>query len=187
MANEPVVTIVGNLIRDPEIRTTSSGVIVASFTVASTPRFFKRESNSWEDGETLFMSCTAWRELGENVVESLSKGSRVIVQGRLTQRSWTTQDGQKRSVVEMTVDEVGPSLRYAVAQVTKTSGNSGGGNFNGNSQGGGYSGGGNQYGNNNRGGGNYGDGGPSYDAPRGGGQDDPWSSGDSAFDAAPPF
>ena len=186
MANEPVVTIIGNLVADPEVRATSNGITVATFTVASTPRFFKRETNSWEEGETLFMRCSAWRELGENIVETLAKGSRVIVQGKLTQRSWSTPDGQKRSVVEMTVDDIGPSLRYAVAQVTKTSGGSGGGNY-GNRQAGSYSGGGNSYGNNNGGQGGYSNSAPSYDAPRGGGQEDPWGGNDSAFDSAPPF
>lgn len=127
MANEPIVTLVGNLVADPEVRATSKGVTVVSFTVASTPRFFRRETNSWEEGETLFMNCSVWRELGDHVVETLQKGMRVIVQGKLTQRSWSTPDGQKRSVVEMTVDEVGPSLRYAIAQVTKTSGQNTGG------------------------------------------------------------
>ena len=187
MANEPVVTIIGNLVADPEVRATSNGITVATFTVASTPRFFKRETNSWEEGETLFMRCSAWRELGENIVETLAKGSRVIVQGKLTQRSWSTPDGQKRSVVEMTVDDIGPSLRYAVAQVTKVSGGSGGGGNYGNRQAGGYSGGGNSYGNNNGGQGSYGNSAPSYDAPRGGGQEDPWGGNDSAFDSAPPF
>jgi single-strand DNA-binding protein len=118
MANETVITMVGALTADPELRFTPSGAAVANFTVASTPRTFDKASNEWKDGETLFMRCSLWREAAENVAESLTKGARVIVQGRLGQRSYE-KDGEKRTVVEMQVDEIGPSLRYATAKVTK--------------------------------------------------------------------
>ncbi|MBN3585330.1 single-stranded DNA-binding protein, partial [Algoriphagus aestuarii] len=117
---ETVITVVGNLTADPELRFTPSGAAVASFTVASTPRTFDRQANEWKDGETLFLRCSVWREAAENVAESLAKGMRVIVQGRLVQRSFETREGEKRTVVEMQVDEVGPSLRYATAKVTRT-------------------------------------------------------------------
>ena len=120
MSNEPTITIVGNLTADPEMRFTQSGAAVASFTIASTPRTFDRQSNQWKDGETLFMRCSLWREAAENVAESLTKGTRVIAQGRLVQRSYTTREGENRTVVEMQVDEIGPSLRYAKAVVTRT-------------------------------------------------------------------
>ena len=138
MAGETTITIVGNLTGDPELRFTPSGAAVANFTVASTPRTFDRQSNEWKDGETLFMRCSIWREAAENVAESLQRGTRVVVTGRLKSRSYETKEGEKRTVVEMDVDEVGPSLRYANAKVTKTqrSGDSGGG-FGG---GGGYGG-----------------------------------------------
>ena len=119
MAGETVLTLVGNLTADPEIRFTPSGAAVASFTVASTPRTFDRQAGEWKDGETLFMRCSIWRDAAENVAESLTKGTRVIVQGRLVQRSYTTREGENRTVVEMQVDEIGPSLRYAKAQVTR--------------------------------------------------------------------
>ena len=134
MAGETVITIVGNLTNDPELRFTPSGAAVASFTVASTPRTFDRQTNEWKDAETLFMRCSAWRDMAENVAESLTRGARVIVQGRLTQRSFETKEGEKRTVVEMQVDEVGPSLRRATAKVNKTS--RGGGGFGGGNQGG---------------------------------------------------
>ena len=130
MAGETTITIVGNLTGDPELRFTPSGAAVANFTVASTPRTFDRQSNEWKDAETLFMRCSVWREAAENVAESLQRGARVIVSGRLVSRSWDDKEtGQKRSVMEMQVDEVGPSLRYANAKVTKTqrSGDGGGG------------------------------------------------------------
>jgi len=132
MAGETIITVVGNLTADPELRFTPSGAAVASFTVASTPRTFDKQSNEWKDGETLFMRCSIWREAAENVAESLAKGNRVIVQGRLVQRSFE-KDGQKRTVVEMQVDEVGPSLKYATAKVTRTQRTGGqqqGGGFN---------------------------------------------------------
>ena len=119
MSGETVLTPVGNLTADPEIRFTPSGAAVASFTVASTPRTFDRQAGEWKDGETLFMRCSIWRDAAENVAESLTKGTRVIVQGRLVQRSYTTREGENRTVVEMQVDEIGPSLRYAKAQVTR--------------------------------------------------------------------
>src|SRR5690625_5560034 len=120
MAGETVITVVGNLTADPELRFTPSGAAVARSTVAATPRTFDRQANEWKDGETLFLRCSVWREAAENVAESLAKGMRVIVQGRLVQRSFETREGEKRTVVEMQVDEVGPSLRYATAQVTRT-------------------------------------------------------------------
>ena len=119
MAGDTVITIVGNLTADPELRFTPSGAAVANFTVASTPRTFDRQANEWKDGETLFMRCSVWRDAAENVAESLHRGTRVIVQGRLKSRSYDTKEGEKRTVVEMDVDEVGPSLRYASAKVTK--------------------------------------------------------------------
>src|SRR5690349_18316554 len=120
MAGDTVITIIGNLTADPELRFTPSGAAVANFTVASTPRQFDRQSNEWKDGETLFMRCSIWRDAAENVSESLSKGMRVIVTGRLKSRSYETKEGEKRTVVEMDVDEIGPSLRSATAKVNKT-------------------------------------------------------------------
>ena len=130
MAGETPLTVGGNLVADPEIRYTQSGAPVASFTVASTPRSFDKQKNEFVDGDTLFMRCSIWREAAENVVESLTKGMRVIVQGRLVQRSYEDRDGQKRTVVELQVDEIGPSLRYASAKVTRAQ-RSGGGNSGG--------------------------------------------------------
>ncbi|MDR1790519.1 MAG: single-stranded DNA-binding protein [Propionibacteriaceae bacterium] len=119
MAGETNITIIGNLTADPELRFTPSGQPVANFTVASTPRTYVRETNEWKDGETIYMNCAIWRNPAENVAESLTKGARVIVTGRLRSRSWETRDGEKRTTMELDVDEVGPSLRYATAQVTK--------------------------------------------------------------------
>ena len=119
MAGDTVITVIGNLTADPELRWTQSGAAVADFTVASTPRTYDRNAGEWRDGVTLFMRCSVWRETAENVAESLRKGMRVIVQGRLTQRSYDTQQGERRTVVELQVDEVGPSLRRARAQVTR--------------------------------------------------------------------
>ena len=130
MAGEPVVTIVGNCVNDPELRFLASGVAVASFTIASTPRTFDRQSNEWKEGETLFMRCSIWRDPAENVAESLTRGMRVIVNGRIKSRSYE-KDGVKHTVIEMDVDEVGPSLRYANAKVTKTSRGGGSGDFGG--------------------------------------------------------
>ena len=118
MANETMTTIVGNLTADPELRFTPNGVAVANFTVASTPRTFDRQSGEWRDGDALFLRCTAWRDAAEHVAESLTRGDRVVVQGRLRQRSFETRDGDKRTVVELDVDEIGPSLRYATVKVT---------------------------------------------------------------------
>ncbi|MCH3975037.1 MAG: single-stranded DNA-binding protein [Bifidobacterium tibiigranuli] len=120
MAGETTMTIIGNLTADPEIRTTNGGQTVASFTIASTPRTFNKGSNQWDDGPTLFMRCSAWRDLADHVGATLSKGMRVIAQGRLSQRSYQAQDGTNRTVWELTVDEIGPSLKYATAQVTRT-------------------------------------------------------------------
>ena len=127
MAGDTIITVVGNLTADPELRFTPSGAAVANFTVASTPRIFDRQSNEWKDGDALFMRCSIWREAAENVAESLTRGSRVIVQGRLKQRSYETREGEKRTVVELEVDEIGPSLRYATAKVNKASRSGGGG------------------------------------------------------------
>ena len=119
MAGETVITIVGNLTADPELRTTSAGAQVASFTIASTPRSWNRNTNQFEDGQALFMRCSAWRDLAEHCANSLAKGMRVIAQGRLTQRSYEAKDGTQRTVVELQVDEIGPSLKYATVQVRK--------------------------------------------------------------------
>ena len=124
MSGETVITIVGNLTADPELRWTQSGSPVASFTIASTHRSFDRQSGEWKDGETLFMRCTAWREMAENIAESLRKGSRTMVRGRLVQRSFETREGDRRTVVELQADEVAASLRHARAQVTRTGGQS---------------------------------------------------------------
>lgn len=128
MAGETTITIIGNLTGDPELRFTPSGAAVANFTVASTPRTFDRQSNEWKDGDTLFMRCSVWREVAENVAETLHKGNRVLVTGRLRSRSYETKEGEKRTVIELDVDEIGPSLRYATAQITRTQ-RGGGGNF----------------------------------------------------------
>src|SRR4051794_18870374 len=141
MAGDTVITIIGNLTADPELRFTPSGAAVANFTVASTPRQFDRQSNEWKDGETLFMRCSVWRDAAENVAESLQRGTRVIVSGRLTQRSYETKEGEKRTVVEMEVDEVGPSLRYATAKVNRTQRGTGTGTGSGQGGAGGFGGG----------------------------------------------
>ncbi|WP_103341853.1 single-stranded DNA-binding protein [Amycolatopsis sp. CA-126428] len=126
MAGETTVTVVGNLTGDPELRFTPAGSAVANFTVASTPRLFDRESGAWRDGDALFLRCSLWREYAENVAESLARGARVVVHGRLRQRSYETKEGEKRTVVELEVEEIGPSLRYATAKVTKVSRATGG-------------------------------------------------------------
>ncbi|MEJ3655800.1 single-stranded DNA-binding protein [Actinomycetes bacterium KLBMP 9759] len=144
MAGETVITVVGNLTADPELRFTPSGAAVANFTVAATPRTFDRQSGEWKDGDALFMRCNVWRQAAENVAETLTRGMRVMVSGRLRQRSFETREGEKRTVVELEVDEVGPSLRYATAKVNKVSRGSGGGGFGGG--GGGGAGGGGGYG-----------------------------------------
>ena len=194
MAGDTIITIVGNLTADPEMRFTPSGAAVASFTVASTPRTFDRQAGEWKDGETLFMPCSSWRDAAENVAESLTKGTRVIVQGRLVQRSFTTREGENRTVVEMQVDEIGPSLRYAKAQVTRQPRGGGQGGFGGGQggpQGGGFGNqnnqGGPQQGGYNSGGG-IGQGQSGYNAPAGGAADDPWATGGStAIGDEPPF
>jgi single-strand DNA-binding protein len=175
MAGETVITVVGNLTADPELRFTPSGAAVANFTVASTPRTFDRQSGEWKDGEALFMRCNVWRQPAENVAETLTRGMRVMVSGRLRQRSFETREGEKRTVVELEVDEVGPSLRYATAKVNKVSRGGGSGGFGGGGGGGG--------------GGSAGQGGS---ASSGGGYDDPWGSAPAAgsspaADEEPPF
>ena len=137
MAGETIITVVGNLTADPELRYTQAGVPVANFTIASTPRTFDRQKNAWVDGEALFLRASVWREFAEHVAGSLTKGSRVIAQGRLRQRSYQDREGNNRTAIELEVDEIGPSLRYATAQVTRAASNGGGGNFSGGQQGGG--------------------------------------------------
>jgi single-strand DNA-binding protein len=198
MAGETVITVVGNLVNDPEMRYTNSGAAVATFRIASTPRTLDRQTGDWKDGEALFLTCSVWREAAENVVQSLSRGARVIVQGRLRQRTYDTKEGEKRTVVELEVDEVGPSLRYATANVQKATRSSGGGGGGGFGSGGG--GGNRQFGGNSGGGGNNSGGG----GGRGNSNDfndDPWATaapaansggsrsggGNSSFDDEPPF
>ena len=147
MAGDTQITVVGNLVNDPELRYTPTGVAVANFRVASTPRTFDRQANEWKDGDSLFLTCNEWRQAAENVAESLQRGMRVIVTGRLKQRNYETKEGEKRTVYEVEVDDVGPSLRNASAKVNRASrgggeGGFGGGGGNRNSGGGGYSGGG---------------------------------------------
>ena len=125
MAGDTIITVIGNLTGDPELRWTPSGAAVANFTIASTPRTLDRQTQEWKDGEALFLRCSVWREAAENVAESLTRGSRVVAQGRLKQRSFETKEGEKRSVVELEVDEIGPSLRYATATIAKASRSSG--------------------------------------------------------------
>jgi single-strand DNA-binding protein len=131
MAGETVITVVGNLVDDPELRFTPSGAAVANFRIASTPRTLDRQTNEWKDGDALFLSCSVWRQAAENVAESLQKGMRVVVQGRLKQRQYETREGEKRTVVELDVDEVGPSLKYATAKVARTTRQGGGGGYSG--------------------------------------------------------
>jgi len=174
-AGDTNITVVGNLTDDPELRFTPSGAAVAKFRVASTPRFLDKTTNEWKDGEPLFLSCTVWRQAAEHVAESLQRGARVIVTGRLKQRTYETREGEKRTVIELEVDEIGPSLRYATAKVQKMSRSSGGGG----------------------GSGGFGSGGGSGGGGRGGGNDsfdDPWASASPAggssssnFDDEPPF
>jgi single-strand DNA-binding protein len=172
MAGDTTITVIGNLTDDPELRFTPSGAAVAKFRVASTPRFMDRQSGEWKDGDPLFLQCTVWRQAAENVAESLQRGARVIVSGRLRQRSYETREGEKRTVIELEVDEIGPSLRYATAKVQKMSRSSGGGGFGASGGAGGG------------GGGGY--------------ADDPWASAtpagtgsgsvsSSSFDEEPPF
>jgi len=173
MAGETVITLVGNLVDDPELRFTPSGAAVAKFRLASTPRTYDRQSGEWKDGESLFLTCNVWRQAAENVAESLQRGMRVIVQGRLRQRSYETREGEKRTVFEVEVDEVGPSLRSATARVNKTTRGSGGNGGGAGSSSGGYG---------SSGGGNSGGGAPA---------DDPWAvstpAGGGSFSDEPPF
>lgn len=177
MAGETIITLVGNLTADPELRFTPSGAPVANFTVASTPRTFDRTTSEWKDGDAMFINCSVWRQAAENAAETLTKGMRVIVQGRLKSRSYETREGERRTVFEIEVDEVGPSLRYATAKVNRTSGGGGGGY----SQQGGSGGGDNWSSNQGQGGGGgYGGGGNSNRPP----VNDPWASAQSD---EPPF
>jgi len=168
-AGDVTITVIGNLTNDPELRFTPSGAAVARFSVASTPRILDRQTNEWKDGDPLFLSCNIWRQAAENVAESLQKGARVIVSGRLRQRSYETREGEKRTVMELEVDEIGPSLRYATAKVQRMQRSSGGG-----------------FGSGGGGGSNAGGGG-------GGGFEDPWASaaptggGSGGYDEEPPF
>ncbi len=139
MAGETIITLVGNLTADPELRFTPSGAPVANFTVASTPRTFDRATSEWKDGDAMFLNCAVWRQAAENVAESLTKGMRVIVQGRLRSRSYETREGEKRTVFEVDVEEIGPALKYATAKVTRSSGGGGGSYSGGGSSGGGSS------------------------------------------------
>src|SRR3990170_1274225 len=131
MAGETVITVVGNLVDDPELRFTPSGAAVANFRIASTPRTFDKQTNEWKDGDSLFLSCSVWRQAAENVAESLQKGMRVVVQGRLKSRQYETREGEKRTVFEIEVEEVGPSLKYATAKVTRAQRSGGGGGYGG--------------------------------------------------------
>ena len=199
MAGETVITVVGNLTADPELRFTPNGAAVANFTVASTPRTFDRQTNEWKDGEALFLRCSVWREAAENVAESLTKGMRVIVQGRLRARSYDDRDGNRRTSWELDVDEVGPALRFATAKVTRAQRGGGGGGFGGGQQGGGFGGapaGGGFGGNNDGGFGGAPQGGGWGGQQQGGGQaapQDPWSGGgggggwDTPSSNEPPF
>jgi single-strand DNA-binding protein len=189
MAGETPITVVGNLTADPELRFTPSGAAVANFTVGSTPRTFDRQSNEWKDGEALFLNCSVWRQAAENAAESLTRGMRVIVSGRLKARSYETREGEKRTVFEIDVDEVGPSMKYATAKVTKTSRSGGGQGFQsgGNddpwasNSGGGSSQGGQPAASGGGWGGQQGGG-------QGSGQSDPWAtSGSGGHQDEPPF
>jgi single-strand DNA-binding protein len=168
-AGDTTITIIGNLVNDPELRYTPTGQAVATFRVASTPRFMDRQTNEWKDGDSLFLSCNVWRQAAENVAESLQRGMRVIVSGRLRQRSYETKEGEKRTVYEVEVDEVGPSLRNASAKVNRSARSGAGSGF-----GGGQSGSGGQGG---------------YGGGAGRANDDPWAAepGDSGFSDEPPF
>ena len=160
MAGETIITVIGNLTDDPELKFTPSGAAVANFTVASTPRTFDKQTNEWKDGDALFLRCAAWRQLAENVAESLQKGQRVVVTGALRVRQYERQDGSKGTSVEMNVDEVGPSLRFATAKVTKATRSGGDGGANPWAQ---------------------------QQAPAGGGQADAWSTGAAGSTEEPPF
>jgi single-strand DNA-binding protein len=179
-AGDTPITVVGNLVADPELRFTSTGQPVATFRIASTPRVMDRQTNEWKDGDSLFLSCNVWRQAAENVAESLQRGMRVIVTGRLKQRNYETREGEKRTVYEIEVDDVGPSLRNASAKVNRASRGSGeGGGFSGGNRGGGG------------GGGNYNGQNSSSSPSSGGGTrgEDPWASSDSGggYSDEPPF
>ncbi|WP_203937904.1 single-stranded DNA-binding protein [Spirilliplanes yamanashiensis] len=190
MAGETIITVIGNLTDDPELRFTPSGAAVAKFRIASTPRTMDRTTNEWKDGEPLFLACTVWRQAAEHVAESLQRGARVIVSGRLRQRSYETREGEKRTVIELEVDEIGPSLKYATAKVQKMSRSGGGG---GGFGGGSGSGGGGGFGGG--GGGNQGGGGGNFDDPwataaptsSGGGNRSGGGGASTNFDDEPPF
>ena len=173
MAGDTTITVVGNLTADPELRFTPSGAAVANFTVASTPRILDRQTSEWKDGEALFLRCSIWREAAENVAESLTRGSRVIVTGRLKQRSYETREGEKRTVLEMEVDDVGPALRTATAKVTKVARAGGAGGFGGEGGFGGSPSGGNDD--------------PWANAPAAGGANDGGAWGGGASFDEPPF
>ncbi|GAA1303663.1 MAG: single-stranded DNA-binding protein [Brachybacterium tyrofermentans] len=178
MANDTVITVIGNLTADPELRFTQSGIAVASFTIASTPRTFDRQANEWKDGEALFLRCSIWRDAAENVAESLEKGSRVVAQGRLKQRSFTDREGNNRTSIELDVDEVGPSLKYATAKANKVQRGGGGGGrggFGGGAPQGGAPQGGGQGGFGGQG--NPGGQGGYNNAPQGAPNADPWAGG----------
>ena len=199
MAGETTITVIGNLVDDPELRFTPSGAPVANFRIASTPRTFDRQTNEWKDGDTLFLSCAVWRQAAENVAESLQRGMRVIVQGRLKSRQYETREGEKRTVFEIDVEEVGPSLRNATAKVAKTQRSGGGGGYSGGGGGGGFQQGGQQSAPADdpwatpapqQGGGGWG--GPSQGSPQGGGQGgapakDPWATPGVSGSDEPPF
>jgi len=190
-AGDTPITVVGNLVADPELRFTASGQPVATFRIASTPRFMDKATNEWKDGDSLFLSCNVWRQAAENVAESLQRGMRVIVTGRLKQRNYETKEGEKRTVYEVEVDDVGPSLRNASAKVAKANrtggaGGSGGGGYGGGGQ---SSGGGNQgggYGGQNSGGQNSGGQSSGGQSSGGGRTEDPWAS-DAGYSDEPPF
>ena len=189
------ITVVGNIVADPELRFTPAGAAVANFRVASTPRRYNQQTSQWEDGEAMFLTCNVWRQAAENVAETLTKGMRVIVTGRLRQRSYQTREGENRTVFEIEVDEVGPSLRYATAQVNRKSGNGGGNYGGGPQQGGANYGGGNQGGfSGNQGGfsGNQSQSSAPQQSQQSAPSNDPWNSAPQAgsfggADAEPPF
>ncbi|MDX2341994.1 single-stranded DNA-binding protein [Micrococcus sp. 2A] len=185
MAGETVITVVGNLTADPELRFTPNGAAVANFTIASTPRTFDRQTNEWKDGETLFLRASIWREAAENVAETLTKGTRVVAQGRLKARTYDDREGNKRTSYELDVDEIGPSLKYATAKVTRSQ-RGGGGGFGGGQQGGGFGGpqqGGSGFGGNAGGGSN--DGGFGGGQQSGGQQGGGWGGQQGGANAAP--
>ena len=195
MAGETVITVVGNLTDDPELRFTPSGAAVANFTVASTPRTLNKQTNEWEDGEAMFLRCSVWRQAAENVAESLQKGARVIVNGRMRARTWETREGEKRTSFEIDVDEIGPSLRWATAKVVRAGRSSGGGGYGGGSGGGQPAGGGSGGGapaddpwatpapQGGQGGGQGG----GQARPQGGGPSDPWGAPGVGGNDDPPF